>query len=163
MSTGSKAFIRSKMLEKSTEDLIEIWVKNDREEWSDLAFEVVGEVLHQRIGDLPDQEQPEKRLEEASIDRERLSMIANRVTLISWVVLVVAIVYLCWGALSILTSGSASPQNFLLALASILMVAILGLSLFGLLQALSSIILVLADIRDNTQRAAKAPKNSPTL
>lgn len=42
---------------KETEDLLEIWRTNDREEWSELAFDVIQEILNQRFGELPSQEE----------------------------------------------------------------------------------------------------------
>lgn len=41
-----------------TEELTEIWVKNDRVEWSDLAFEVLEDILEKRIDNLPEQNMP---------------------------------------------------------------------------------------------------------
>jgi hypothetical protein len=38
---------------KETEDLVEIWQENDRKEWSDLAFDVIREILVNRLGELP--------------------------------------------------------------------------------------------------------------
>lgn len=40
---------------KPTEELLEIWQVNDRSTWSDQAFEVVAEILRQRLGELPAQ------------------------------------------------------------------------------------------------------------
>lgn len=44
--------IRVNLREKSTEELLEIWKKNNREEWSDEAFEAIKELLVER-GDKP--------------------------------------------------------------------------------------------------------------
>lgn len=38
---------------RETEDLVEIWQTHDREQWSDTAFEVVREILMQRLGEVP--------------------------------------------------------------------------------------------------------------
>jgi hypothetical protein len=38
---------------RETEDLVEIWQENNREEWSDLAFNVLSEILIDRLGKLP--------------------------------------------------------------------------------------------------------------
>ena len=40
---------------KDTEELLEIWNKNNRAEWTDQAFDVVREILESRIGMLPSQ------------------------------------------------------------------------------------------------------------
>ncbi len=52
-----RAQIYQNFNDESTEKLVDIWVKNDRVEWSDLAFEVLEEVLQGRIHELPAQEE----------------------------------------------------------------------------------------------------------
>ncbi len=42
---------------RETEDLLEIWWANDHEEWTDTAFEVIKEILIQRLGEIPPQEE----------------------------------------------------------------------------------------------------------
>jgi len=41
---------------RETEDLLEIWYTNDREGWSDTAYEVIQEILIKRLGEIPQQE-----------------------------------------------------------------------------------------------------------
>jgi hypothetical protein len=43
---------------KETEELVEIWQKNDRVEWSETTFDVLQEILQQRLGELPPQDEP---------------------------------------------------------------------------------------------------------
>jgi len=43
---------------KETEELIEIWKTNDRVEWSMAAFDAIREILQERVGDLPAQNEP---------------------------------------------------------------------------------------------------------
>ena len=43
---------------KETDDLLEIWITNDHVEWSDIAFDVVKEILEQRLVELPPQAEP---------------------------------------------------------------------------------------------------------
>ena len=38
---------------KSTEELLAVWEKNDRTEWTDDTFEVIRQILISRVGDLP--------------------------------------------------------------------------------------------------------------
>ena len=38
---------------KETDELVDIWITNDRAEWSDTAFNVVEEILEQRLDELP--------------------------------------------------------------------------------------------------------------
>jgi hypothetical protein len=41
-----------------TDDLIDIWKKNDRVEWSEIAFDVVCEILQNRLVEIPKQNEP---------------------------------------------------------------------------------------------------------
>lgn len=43
---------------KETEELVEIWITNDRVEWSDLAFEAVKAILAERLETVPTQNEP---------------------------------------------------------------------------------------------------------
>jgi hypothetical protein len=55
--------IHKKMEQKTTEELLEVWVQNDRGEWTDEAFEAVSRILGERGEPLPPQQE--------SIDREK--------------------------------------------------------------------------------------------
>lgn len=50
--------------QKETPELLDIWTKNDRVEWSDLTFEVLTEILVERLGELPAQNEPVVQREE---------------------------------------------------------------------------------------------------
>lgn len=52
----------------STEELLEIWIKNDRTIWADETFDVLQELLHRRIGELPPQNEPVVELTESDLD-----------------------------------------------------------------------------------------------
>jgi hypothetical protein len=43
---------------KETEELIEMWQTNDRVEWTEMAFDVLREILLTRLDDLPPQNEP---------------------------------------------------------------------------------------------------------
>jgi hypothetical protein len=49
---------------KETEELIEIWQKSDREEWSEEALGVIREILSERLGYLPEVLNPEELIDE---------------------------------------------------------------------------------------------------
>ncbi|MCP4141705.1 MAG: hypothetical protein GY755_15770 [Chloroflexi bacterium] len=51
-STLSSAIYRNMQL-KETDELLQIWMLNDREEWSDEAFSIVHDILVERTGDAP--------------------------------------------------------------------------------------------------------------
>ena len=43
---------------KETDELIEIWKKNDRVEWTEDTFNVIQEILQERLEELPPQDEP---------------------------------------------------------------------------------------------------------
>ena len=55
---------------KETDELVEIWQTNDRVEWTELAFDVVREILQERIGELPEQDEPIWEHDEDAYDDE---------------------------------------------------------------------------------------------
>ena len=61
-STLSKSIYQN-MLLKDSDELLAIWIKNDRFEWSDEAFSVVHDILLERLGNVPPQNtgKPPKR------------------------------------------------------------------------------------------------------
>ena len=46
------------MQEKTTDELLEIWKRNDQEEWTKDAFEVIEDILQERLGQVPAQNPP---------------------------------------------------------------------------------------------------------
>ena len=59
-----KAQIKDNLSLKETDELLEIWRRADHDEWTDLAFEVVQEILLERLGEIPAPE-PEEQEPEA--------------------------------------------------------------------------------------------------
>ena len=45
--------IYNNLASKDTDELLEIWQNNNSQEWSEAAFEIVGEILRKRLGNLP--------------------------------------------------------------------------------------------------------------
>ena len=72
MSSDLHKQIYANLNSKDTEELLDIWKTNDRAEWSDLAFEILEEILTERVDTLPQQEESmfEKSDEELSDDLE---------------------------------------------------------------------------------------------
>jgi len=58
MSEELRDQIYSSMNMKDTDELIEIWETNNRYEWTDTAFDVVHQILLNRIDELPEQNDP---------------------------------------------------------------------------------------------------------
>jgi tetratricopeptide (TPR) repeat protein len=48
-----RAQIHDNLIGKSTDDLLEIWQNGDPEEWDEVTFEIIGEILRDRREDLP--------------------------------------------------------------------------------------------------------------
>ena len=55
MSYDLRKQIYNNLIIKETEDLLEIWLKGDINEWKDDVFEIVKEILLERLGYLPPQ------------------------------------------------------------------------------------------------------------
>jgi hypothetical protein len=53
-STLSKSIYQNMQL-KDSDELLGIWIKNDRSEWSDEAFLVIHNILLERLGSVPQQ------------------------------------------------------------------------------------------------------------
>jgi len=58
MSSDLRGQIHDSLSLKETDELLEIWTTNDRVEWSETAFEVLKEILEQRLAELPAQKEP---------------------------------------------------------------------------------------------------------
>lgn len=43
---------------KETDELVEIWKKNDRVEWAEDTFNIIRDILQERLGELPLQDEP---------------------------------------------------------------------------------------------------------
>jgi hypothetical protein len=51
---------------KETDDLVEIWKRNDRKEWTDEAFDAIRIILIDRLGSLPDQRTDKEEFNDSS-------------------------------------------------------------------------------------------------
>lgn len=69
MSNDLRDQIHNNMNLKNTDELLEIWQKNDRVEWSDVSFQAVKEILNSRNIETPQQDEPVyEHLEEENDD-----------------------------------------------------------------------------------------------
>jgi amino acid transporter len=68
MSNNLRSQIFSNLNIKETDELLEIWTTNDRVEWSNTAFDVIKEILEQRLGELPPQDEPIFEYVEREVD-----------------------------------------------------------------------------------------------
>jgi hypothetical protein len=58
MSNSLRKQIYSNFKLKETDELVEIWQKNDHKECSEDTFSVIQEILQERLGELPPQDEP---------------------------------------------------------------------------------------------------------
>jgi hypothetical protein len=56
--------IRNNMEQKTTQDLLEIWKENDRDQYTDESFDIIQEILHQRGVNLPPQIEARKETQD---------------------------------------------------------------------------------------------------
>ncbi len=71
MSNELRNQIRGNLSHKDTNELLEIWKANDRAEWSDTTFEILEEILRERVNEIPPQNEPVFEHEE-SLKGDRL-------------------------------------------------------------------------------------------
>jgi hypothetical protein len=81
--------IYQQMQQKDTWELMQIWLNNDRQEWSDDAFDIVHTILMERVGSVPEQI-PEDSDSEAELmhDPEKMVRIAIWSNTLAWIILV---------------------------------------------------------------------------
>jgi len=58
MSDDFRKQVYANFNQKSTDVLIEIWQSNNRVEWTEMTFDVIREILHERLVELPPQNEP---------------------------------------------------------------------------------------------------------
>jgi len=59
---------------KETDELLEIWSKNDRTEWSNDAFEAIHSILFERLGNVPPQEAPRSSRKPGKTARKKVKL-----------------------------------------------------------------------------------------
>jgi hypothetical protein len=164
------------MQEKDTEELLQIWKKNNRKEWSDQAFEVIHDILSEKLGTVPEQNLPsnvdvpetkepvedeiaeEDDAEEVFHDANVVLRIARLARISSWLVLVLGVALIILRLLSDLDNIrqglSAFPGQAMYALIyGIVANAITWGVNFIFLQAISQALYIFLDIERNTYLA----------
>ena len=142
-----REMIYSNLQLKDTEELTEIWTQNDREAWTDEAFDIIRELLLKRIGHLPEQNQPEQIEEQVDLyhNPETLLKIANWSKNFSWIIIVISSMFLC-GNILVFTE----VRSFINLTIGVLL-SLGGIFCFIVLQAISELIYLFMDIEDNTR------------
>jgi len=152
--------VYSGMKKKSTEELLGILSEGDREEWTDLAFEAIHEILAERLGDVSLQDAPATadpgNLAEDDRDTYHdpnvMVTVCSRARTLAWVILVASVVI--W-LVNVMGSLSAAAGSFAgLQLVSLLLptafTLVTGTFYFLVLLFLSEAGYVLLDIEENT-------------
>ena len=159
---GSDSFrdsVHTSLLRKETEELIEIWKKNDREEWTDIAFEAIEEILLERLGAVPPQGEGIAEQELGTYHDPdvlvRLSVLAKTV---AGVVLVASIVIWLTNVVEFATSVAESYMMAGIGYGYVVAYAIrsattlvAGAFYYVVLRFLSEVAYILMDIEDNTR------------
>jgi hypothetical protein len=159
-----------RMQEKETEELIAIWREHDQSTWTAEAFEIVEKILIQRLGQLPepdtsddetDEDDEEETVVEYPTDK-RLIWIAELSGRLSWILLIVAVIYAGLGLIHYFTYQLPPSDwvrnglgTFLLLAAIEVLSRLSGVLAAGffflVLQAFMEIIYLMMDIRDFVQ------------
>ena len=139
---------------KETDELLEIWKNGDPSEWSDTAFEVVKEILLERLGEIPPQES-EKEVplddeDEPLYNENKLFRISMWAKTLSWVILAIYVISFL-GRIITDAQGLLNSSNtvfLILTWIGLLGSPALGLMYFLILQTISEGILVLIELDD---------------
>jgi hypothetical protein len=70
--------IRNSFNLKETDELLDIWKTNDKVEWSDVAFGVLKEILKERLGKVPRQNEPILEHKKKELSKEILDVVLSK-------------------------------------------------------------------------------------
>jgi len=120
-----KDMMKSKMNEKSTDELLSIWTENDRTIYSAEAIEVITDILKGRGVDLDTKRQSEPKVDAADVAATEVVVTDIRIPFMSMVVLIIK-----WAIASI-------PALIILGFIAGALLKILGVNIGGPLDALN--------------------------
>lgn len=138
--------IYKKLQEKETEELLEIWQQNNRDEWSDNAFTAIHEILLERLGSEPPQQEALAEDETGKylfFDQDKVVSLSDNINTVAWFVLGGYIVV--W--IGNLFSAGITAQ----ILVATLYLLIQGFVFFLILRFLAQALNLLLEIVENTQ------------
>jgi hypothetical protein len=162
--------IRRKLEERDTEDLITIWQKNDRDEWTPEAFVAIREILISRTGKIPEQtgrlptDQQTAANEEISeeadtyYDKQNMLRIASYAKNLAVLVAILFGLILIWGVISlflaVFSTSSTAPSVFVPL--SVVVASVIYCGFFWIvLQLIGEGVYILMDIEENTRQPGK--------
>ncbi len=170
MSTDSeKAALRKQVFEqmnfKETDELLEIWRNSNRKKWTEVALDVVKEILIDKLGEIPPEQTMEEEIEKIEEDvstaipgkntfhnEKNLLNTASWARILSWIFLWL---YLIAGVLRIISELQDMKQAFALNLSQsyvwigLLSTPLTGFMYFLILQAVSEGLYMLMDLEEN--------------
>jgi len=149
--------IYERMNFKETGELLEIWRKGDREEWTESAFDVIKEILLDRLGEIPPEEEKQgvsvsAQNKRAYHSEKKLLLISSWANILSWIVLVLYItIFIVRVVLEIQKTIMGIPFNLpqIYSWLGIFSSLIFSLIYFLLLQAISKGISMLIKQQEN--------------
>lgn len=160
-----RELIYTSLQQKGTEELLGIWKQNDREGWTDIAFEAIHDILMERLGSVPEQgvgealdtAEPVEELDTYH-DPDLLAGISTQAGVVAKVVLIASVViwvtslvrYFLMARQS-LAEGLNVGELVFLAIGSGFTL-LTGAFYFVVLRFMSEAGYILMDIEDNTRR-----------
>jgi hypothetical protein len=165
-----RQMIVSNMQARSTEELLAIWKTHDNEEWTEQAFSVVEDILRERLGSVPEQNQAldddegeeDEQADEVDVYHDRTSIlnIASLARNASRVVPVLGGIWLYLQVQADMESiaqrvqGLPSASTYSL-LAGIVGKVIVSGALYLVLRAIAEILYLLVDLQESQAKTGK--------
>lgn len=165
--------IYERMNFKETNELLEIWRKGDHEEWTEIALDVIKEILIDRLGEIPPEEDVEEK-EDETVDinttthnedifhnENKLLNISSWASTLSWIVLGLYMVLFVIRLILEIQNGRqgvAINLSQINAWLGLLSMPIIGSIYFLILQAISEGIYMLMDLEDDGLQIIKSGK-----
>jgi hypothetical protein len=158
---------------KETDELLEIWRSGEHKEWTEVALDVVKEILLDRLGEIPPEEKVEEEIEEdvsATIPGENtfhneknLLNIASWARILSWIILWLYIIVF---VLRLISESQDTNQAFVFNISQpyvwlgLLSTPFTGLMYFLILQAIAEGLYMLMDLEENNLQLFKDRNNN---
>jgi hypothetical protein len=176
---ADKEMLRKQIYErmnfKETDELLQIWYEANHEEWTDLAIDVVGDILVERLGEIPVKgarlsgDVPDQSVVQPYPNPDKLTKLPSAMRIFSWVILGIYVLDFLLDIFSTIQSGWAhfgssflSNWEWLDVISMLYVLERLGIGIlyFLLAQAVSHGLLLLVEIKENGSEILKAVKKT---
>jgi len=159
-----RELVYASLQQEGTEELLGIWKQNDREGWTDIAFEAIHDILMERLGSVPEQGVDEALGTAESVEEldtyhdpgllagisTQAGVVARVVLIASIVIWVTSLVRYSLMAGQLLAAGLNVGELVFLAVSSAFTL-LTGAFYFVVLRFISEAGYILMDIEDNTR------------